>query len=133
MQGPRTHGCGARRPSVLRKALYAAWMLVSAPCAAQLAKDQQPPSAAFPSAGEHATAALTYHIIDAPGGTYGYDILSDGRLLIHQTNLPGRPGNEGCRTREQAGRLAQLVITKIQRGEMPPTITQDELKTLEIP
>lgn len=91
------------------------------------------PAAQFPSAAGHATAALAYHIIPAPGGTFGYDILSDGRLLIHQTHLPGRAGNEGCPTREQAERLAQLVIAKIQRGEMPPTITQDELKTLEIP
>lgn len=97
------------------------------------ASESAQPAAQFPSATAHATAALTYRIIPAPNGTFGYDILSDGQLLIHQTNLPGRAGNEGCRTREQAERLAQLVITKIQRGEMPPTVSQEELKTLVIP
>jgi hypothetical protein len=86
----------------------------------------------FPSATEHRAAELTYRIIDAPNGTFGYDILSDGRLFVHQTNLPGMPGNEGCATREQAEQLAQLVISKIRKGEMPPTVTAEELKALSI-
>jgi hypothetical protein len=86
----------------------------------------------FPSTDEHRAAALTYRIIDAPNGTYGYDILSNGRLFVHQTNVPGLPGNEGCRTREQAEQLAALVITKVQKGEMPPTVTTEELKELGI-
>jgi hypothetical protein len=86
----------------------------------------------FPEADEHRAAALTYRIIDAPNGTYGYDILSNGRLFVHQTNVPGLPGNEGCRTREQAEQLAALVITKIQKGEMPPTVTAEELNALNI-
>ncbi len=86
--------------------------------------------ATFPEAGEHAAAALAHTIIDAPNGTFGYDILSDGALLIHQVNMPGQPGNEGCRTREDAEKLAVFVIGKIKKGEMPPTVTEAELKEL---
>lgn len=89
-------------------------------------------AASFPSARQHADNALTYRIIEAPGGTYGYDILSDGNLFIHQTNLPGRPGIEGCRTREQAETLAKLVIKKVEAGEMPPTVTAEELTALNL-
>ena len=86
----------------------------------------------LPSAAEHSGAALNYRIIDAPNGTFGYDILSNGRLFVHQTNVPGMPGIEGCRTREQAEQLAQFVIGKVQKGEMPPTVTVEELKALNI-
>jgi hypothetical protein len=90
------------------------------------------PATQFPTAAEHTQAELTYRIIDAPNGTYGYDILSDGRLFVHQTNLPGLPGNEGCRTKADAETLAAFVIAKIQRGEMPPSVTTEELDSLKI-
>ena len=92
---------------------------------------QAPPQ--FPSTKMRSNADLTYRIIDAPHGTLGYEILSDGELLIHQTNVPGRPGNDGCRNKEEAERLAALVIEKIKQGEMPPTISAEELKVLNIP
>lgn len=88
--------------------------------------------AEFPSASEHAQAELSYRIIDAPNGTFGYDILSDGKLFIHQTNIPGQSGNEGCRTKEQAEKLALLIVGKMEKGEMPPTVTIEEIKNLDI-
>ncbi|MBK6540904.1 MAG: DUF4907 domain-containing protein [Flavobacteriales bacterium] len=87
-------------------------------------------AAQFPTASAHAGAALTYRIIDAPNGTFGYAILSDGELLIQQTNMPGQPGVEGCRTKADAEKLAELVIGKIRHGEMPPTVSNEELKNL---
>ena len=89
-------------------------------------------AAAFPDAVEHASAALTFSIIDAPNGTFGYDILSDGKLLIHQTNLPGQPGNDGCKTKADAEKLAAFVMEKIKNGEMPPTVSSTELQELRI-
>ena len=46
--------------------------------------------------------------------------------------MPGLPGAEGCRTKADAEKLAAFVIGKIQKGEMPPSITTEELKTLQI-
>lgn len=89
-------------------------------------------AAQFPAAKEHAEATLEYHIIEAPNGTYGYDIFSNGRLFVHQTNLPGQPGIEGCSTREDAEKLATMVIAKIRRGEMPPSVTKAELNSLQL-
>lgn len=90
------------------------------------------PIAAFPEAGEQAAAALTFTIIDAPNGTFGYDILSDGKLLIHQTNVPGQPGTDGCKTKADAEKLAAFVMEKIKKGEMPPTVSSTELQELRI-
>ena len=78
-------------------------------------------------------AVLEPRVIDAPNGTFGYEILSDGRLFIRQVSVPGRPGVEGCHTREQAAAIAELVMQKIREGHMPPTVSEEELTALHIP
>jgi hypothetical protein len=85
-----------------------------------------------PAPGTHASATFTYKVITAPQATWGYDVFADGRLMIHQTSVPALPGNEGFRTKEDATKVALLVIEKIRKGEMPPTISIDEMKTLSV-
>ncbi len=104
--------------------------LCSALSASAQQATQQQAATQFPAAKKDAT--ITHRIIEAPNGTFGYEILSDGKLLVHQTNIPGRPGNNGCRTKEEAERLAALVITKVKKGEMPPTVMKEELDELKI-
>jgi len=95
---------------------------------------QQPENnaAKFPEASAYTNAELTYNIIDAPNHTYGYDVLSDGKLMIHQKSIPAMPGNEGFKTKAGAEKVVQLVISKIKKGEMPPTVTIDEMKKLKV-
>ena len=81
---------------------------------------------------QYSNTKFEYLVIDAPNKTYGYDISADGKTLIHQTSIPGMSGEEGFRTKNDAQKVARLAITKIQRGEMPPTITSDELKKLNV-
>ena len=42
------------------------------------------------------------------------------------------PGNEGFKTKADAEKVAQLVIDKIRKGEMPPTVTIKEMKKLKV-
>ena len=86
----------------------------------------------FPASENQRGAELTYLILPAPNGTYGYDIFSNGRLFVHQTHLPGVPGNEGCKTRGEAEKLAEFVIDKIRRGQMPPSVSPQDMKALGI-
>ena len=85
-------------------------------------------TAKFPKESAYANTKLTYKIIDMPKHTYGYDVFGDGRLMIHQPSVPALPGNEGFKTKEDATKVALLVIDKIRKGEMPPTISIDEMK-----
>src|SRR6266700_1487074 len=89
-------------------------------------------AAKFPAANAYANSKLTYKIIDTPQHTYCYDVFADGRLMIHQASAPALPGNEGFKTKEDATKVALLVIDKIRRGEMPPTISIDEMKTRNV-
>ena len=94
------------------------------------ARAQPQSSAKFPAASAYAKTKLSYKVIDAPKHTYGYDVFADGRLMIHQTSVPALPGDEGFKTKEAATKVAVLVIEKIKKGEMPPTISTDEMKKL---
>ncbi|MCY7409267.1 MAG: DUF4907 domain-containing protein [Chitinophagales bacterium] len=87
--------------------------------------------AQFPKGG-NVNSPLTYTIIDAPNNTYGYNVYAESRLMIQQTSIPGQPGNEGFKTKKDAITIAILVIDKMKKGEMPPTISIDEMKKLSV-
>ena len=88
--------------------------------------------AKFPKVSAYANTKLTYKITDAPKHTYCYDVFAGGKLMIHQTSAPALPGNEGFKTREDASKVALLVIETIKKGEMPPTISIDQMKELNV-
>jgi hypothetical protein len=77
-----------------------------------------------------ATAAYIYKIIENPIHTYGYDVYVSGKLIIHQPTIPALAGNNGFATRRAAEAVARLVIRKIQKGEMPPKVTEEEMPKL---
>jgi hypothetical protein len=79
----------------------------------------------------HQNANYTYTIIPAPNKTWGYDIYMEKRLFIHQPSVPGLPGNEGFKSKASAEKVVKLVIKKIEKGEMPPTVTIEEMKKLK--
>ena len=66
-----------------------------------------------------------------PSG-YGYDILMDGRLYIHQTNIPAIPGNKGFTSEDDALKTGELMAFKIRNNIMPPSITIEELDSLGV-
>ncbi|MDY0198675.1 MAG: DUF4907 domain-containing protein [Tenuifilaceae bacterium] len=81
---------------------------------------------------QYKDASITFEFIVAESNTWGYRILIEGSPVIIQPNKPGLPGNEGFKTQQQAEKVAKLVISKIRNGEMPPTVTIDELKGLGV-
>jgi len=95
---------------------------------------EKPPGATaqFPKADAFVHDTLTYKIIDAPNHTFGYNVLANGRLMIQQKSIPAMPGNEGFKTKADAEKVAQLVIGKIKKGEMPPTVSIEEMQKLNV-
>lgn len=84
----------------------------------------------FPDAPQN-IPTLSFKIIPAPNQTWGYDIYSEGKPFIHQPGIPGMPGNDGFKTKAGAEKVARLVIEKIKRGEMPPTVEMKEMEKLK--
>ena len=75
---------------------------------------------------------LTYQIIPAEANTFGYDILSDNKKLIHQPSIPGMAGNHGFATKLDAEKVAKLVMNKLSHHMMPPSIEKRELDSLKV-
>ncbi|MCU0446626.1 MAG: DUF4907 domain-containing protein [Microscillaceae bacterium] len=63
---------------------------------------------------------------------FGYDIKIDGKLMIHQANIPAVAGNQAFKTKEKALKTAELMIKKLQENQMPPSITREELEKLDV-
>jgi len=63
---------------------------------------------------------------------WGYQIRQNGKLLLDQPTVPGRPGVAGFQTQEDAQKVAELVKSKLQAKIFPPTVSEDELKNLNI-
>jgi hypothetical protein len=89
-------------------------------------------SVAFPSLNTYANAKFSYKITDAPNHTYCYDVFVNEKLFIHQTSIPAISGYEGFKTKEDASKVALLVLEKIKKGEMPPAISIEEMKKLKV-
>jgi hypothetical protein len=53
-------------------------------------------------------------------------------MYIEQASIPVIKGNAGFSTKEEAEKVAMLVIEKIKKGEMPPTISIEELSEMKI-
>jgi len=79
-----------------------------------------------------AKANLTYFIIRVPDNTYGYTIFIDGQMYIEQKSIPAVSGNAGFVSKDDAEKVAKLVIEKIRQGEMPPTVSTEDLQLLKI-
>ena len=107
------------------------FLFILTDCAFSQSKTNSNQGMQFPDAATFQKTRLEYKIIDAPNRTWSYDIFSNGKLMIHQPNKPGMPGNEGFKSKLDAEKVAKMVISKIKRGEMPPTVSQEEMKKLK--
>ena len=65
-----------------------------------------------------ARKGLSYNCFKTEQG-WGYDVLVNDQILIHQPFIPGKSGVNGFSTEQEAGADAQNVIEKIKSGEFP--------------
>jgi hypothetical protein len=80
----------------------------------------------------YVNAEITTKIIPSANNTFGYDILLYGRPLVHQPHIPGLPGNEGFSTQGRAQTVAEFVVEKIRKNEMPPTVNIEDLNRMGV-
>jgi hypothetical protein len=73
---------------------------------------------------------FSFTLITNADGTFGYEVLERGKLVVSQPTIPGESGSAGFSKKEQAGAAAALVIEKLEQGIVPPTISEKELKKI---
>jgi hypothetical protein len=62
---------------------------------------------------------------------WGYNIMADDKIYIHQDYIPAIPGKQGFKSPEDALLVGKRVIRKISRNEVP-AITEKDLVELGI-
>ncbi len=77
-------------------------------------------------------ADLKIVIINVADKRYGYQIISDGNMLIEEKSIPAIAGYIGFINEEEARRVAEFALQRIKAGEMPPSISIEDLKRLQI-
>ncbi len=71
---------------------------------------------------------ITYSITDERENTFGYYIFFDGNMVHSFPPTPNYAYEKGFKTREDADKAAQIALNKIRKGQMPPTVTEEELR-----
>lgn len=69
-------------------------------------------------------------LLENADGTYGYEVMKSGDLVVSQPNVPGEGGSSGFKSKTQAAAAADLVISKLKQDILPPTISEKELKKI---
>lgn len=63
---------------------------------------------------------------------WGYQIFEGEQLKINQPNVPAVQGLHGFKSKDDALKTANLMIHKMEVGIFPPSITLNELDSLNI-
>ena len=61
-------------------------------------------------------------------GSWGYDIVVNGRRYIHQPEIPAVTGRRGFDREAQARKIGEMVVDKIRKGIMPPSVSAEEVR-----
>jgi hypothetical protein len=76
-------------------------------------------------------SAITVNTFEEESG-FGYDVLIDGNIYVHQPNIPAVGGNKGFKTEADARATGNLAVQKINEGIIPPTISVEELREIGV-
>lgn len=63
---------------------------------------------------------------------WGYDIMIDNKMYIHQPNVPAVMGNNGFPSEDQARKAGEFIMYKIKNNIIPPSVTPEELDSLGV-
>lgn len=75
--------------------------------------------------------SVTISTFEVSGG-WGYDILINDTVYIHQNHVPAINGMYVFATESEAFRVADVIAEKINNNIIPPTIDQEEMQALGV-
>jgi hypothetical protein len=101
-------------------------------------KDPAPAETSAPGYNPYKDASLFVEVfkvdsIENNGSRgWGYDIIMNGEVHIHQPHIPAIMGNNGFSSEEKALKAGEFVIQKIKNNILPPRVTPEELDSLGV-
>lgn len=79
------------------------------------------------AANPYENSEITVNTFKEDSG-WGYEVLIDGNIYVHQPNIPAVGGNNGFKNETDARTTGNLAVEKIKKGIIPPTLSVEELK-----
>ena len=71
--------------------------------------------------------SLQYETYPQSNG-WGYKLYFRYKLLVNQPVIPALSGNQAFKTEKDAKKIAQMAMSKVVKGQMPPTLEAKEVK-----
>lgn len=81
---------------------------------------------------ESLTPDMDFKVLKNDTGGWFYEIRSNKKVVISQQNIPAIQGNFAFQDSLQASRVAKLMMDKMEKGHFPPSISIEELNSLQI-
>ncbi len=81
---------------------------------------------------QHNQDTITIKVFEIDTGGYGYDILINGKVYIHQDIIPAVGGYFTFSSYDKAYKTARYVAQKLANGNMLPGVTVRELDSLGV-
>ncbi len=78
------------------------------------------------------SSAYTVQTNFSPETGWGYDILENNVVKIHQPHIPVVQGIRGFKTSDDAIKVGKKVIEKLDKGIMPPSLSLEEMQSLGV-
>lgn len=78
------------------------------------------------------SSTWSYKVYLVSEGNWGYQLFDGATMVINQPSIPAVQGIAGFDTKEKADKTARFVLEKMKRGEIPPTISREELERLNV-
>ncbi len=77
------------------------------------------------------TSTYRYEIMHDQTG-YGYQIFDGQQLIVSQPHIPAIQGLKGFQSQHDAEKVAELMLQKLNKGIVPPTVSIQEMRDLGI-
>lgn len=75
---------------------------------------------------------FSYKLIPSGENTFGYDVFANNVLILHQQQMPGKAEGIGFSSKEDASKVAQRVILKLEHPITQPVVSTTEFQLLGI-
>lgn len=76
--------------------------------------------------------SYTFQTFETTDLGWGYCIFKGEKKILNQPHIPAIQGNKGFQSQEDAKTVAKLVLDKINQGNFPPTVTEQEMIEMDI-
>lgn len=116
--------------------LFIAILIISVSCGEKSPSEHEEVNQHIDSSAQPISKAkgpeFTVITVEYPNVGWGYQILQDGKLAIDQKHIPVIQGYRSFSSKEKAEKTGNFIVQKMKKGIFPPTLTEQELDSLEV-